>query len=129
MLPASSCETGLPDGCGWLVSRCQPVIQSAVVTISMPASRTLTYRSSSGKTPWNVSTSGSAAMISSMEPVAVDAVGRQPGELAGVLDRSFPVSSSARRSTSDRARSAIRLIISLPTLPVATWNTRIGLLD
>ena len=30
-----------PTGCGWLVSRCQPVIQSAVVTILMPASRTL----------------------------------------------------------------------------------------
>jgi hypothetical protein len=65
-------------GADGLVSRCQPVIKSAVVTMSIPASRTLTYRSASGNTPWKVSTSGLAAMMSSTDPVAITPFGASP---------------------------------------------------
>ena len=67
-----------PDGWGWFALRWWPVIQSAVVTMLIPASRIRSYRSTSGKTPWKVTQSGRAAMISSTVPVAVTPTGRMP---------------------------------------------------
>ena len=60
------------------------MIQSAVVTMLMPASSTRSYRSTSGNTPWKVTQSGLAAMM------VVDRAGRHhtdrvhADDLAGV---------------------------------------------